>query len=227
MIFSAVMLAIALLGVSGFAGIQAVEDHHRSSNAEQAMLALSSNVDDLQRYGAPSRSTEIRLADAGLRMEGSTVVNVSFTNGETITVRPTPVVFEADRSTTLRYATGAVIREDDGHAVMVQEPSFVISEETLILPLDETDASNAQPISGTTAVHVEKTTTGVDVIRAADGLEGPVTVEITSPYATAWERYLDEHAERDCSVTDPETVSCELHPETVVVTVTSVDVEFR
>lgn len=226
LIFSVVVLTISLIGTTGFVGLNNAQDFQRTTNAEQGFTALAGNVDDVVRRGAPSRETEIGLADASLSTENTTTVTVTVDDGtvETTTVSIHPIVYDSGSGTTLTYASGALVRQDDGSSVMFRQPSFVLTNETVLLPIVVTAPDGDATTGGTTDVAIETRSANTTVL--ADGDVESVTVEVSSPHAEAWHRYLES---TDASCDDPGdgTVTCDLDPDRATVVVHRVDVQFR
>lgn len=227
MIFSVVVLTISLVGTTGFVGLNNAQDFQRTTNAEHGFTALASNVDDVVRRGAPSRETEIGLADASLSLDQRTTITVTIDNGthENTTVETHSIVYDSGSGTTITYSSGALFRQDGENSVMFRQPNFVLTNETAILPIVDTSPTGDGTVGGTTGVAVETRSAGTDVL-VDDDVEN-VTIEVTSPHAEAWYRYLDTDTAANCADPAGETVTCDLQTERVYVTVEHVDVQFQ
>lgn len=230
LVFTVVILAIALLGVSGLSSLGAVTDHHRTTNAEQAMSTLATNVDDLSQHGIPTRRTEIGLADASLRAGEPTEVTVSFDDAaadDAVTVSARPIEYRGGDATTIAYEWGAVFREDGDSSVLIHSPALLLTEETLVLPLVQTAVSGNDNVGGTSSVTVQTSRTATEVVRVDREYNDTVTLNVTSQHVTAWERHLTAQPGTTCSSTGPDTVSCETSPDRVVLSITTVELSFR
>lgn len=232
LVFSVVILTIALVGLTGFIGLDGAKDFQRSTNAEQAFTGLAESIDDVVRAGAPSRSTEIRIADGRLSLEPTeTRVRIDGVDGNTtnVTVATNPIVYDSRDGTTITYRSGALVRADGDAAVMYREPGFVLTDERVLLPLVATNQSGGGPVGGTGAIEVRTTHTGTDLV-TQDRRVANVTVTITSPNAGAWVRYFEAAADGG-PVTNVErsgdSVVVTLDTERATVTVHRVDVTFR
>lgn len=227
MIFSVVVLTIALLGASGFVGLNDAQDFQRTTNAEYGFTALADNVDDVVRRGAPSRETEIGLADASLSLDQTTTITVRVDDGTSAnaTVEIHSIVYDSGSGTSIAYSSGALVRQDGAHSVMFRQPNFVLTNETVILPIVDTSPTGDGIVGGTTDVGVETRSAGTDRL-AADDVEN-VTIEVTSPHADAWHRYLDTDTAANCDDPAGETVTCDMQTERVYVTIDHVDVRFQ
>lgn len=227
LIFSVVVLMIALVGTTGFVGLDSAQDFQRTTNAEQGFTAFANSIDDIVRRGAPSRTTEIRLADASLSLEQTTELTVMVDNGttENTTVQVHSLVYDSGSGTTITYSSGALIRQDGERSVMVRQPDFVLENETVILPVIHTVAADDGSVGGTTGAEVEAQSGGSDVV--ANGSVENVTIAVTSPHADAWYRYLETETGANCSAPVSETVRCDVEPDQASIAVKRVDVQLR
>ena len=231
LVFSVVVLTIALVGVTGFVGLEDAKDYQRSTNAEQAFTGFADSVDDVVRAGAPSRSTEIQIADGRLSLgtaETRIRIETPDENSTTVNVTTEPVGYESGTGTTITYRSGGLVRRDGDAAVMIREPDFVLSDERVVLPVVQTTQSGGGPVGGTSAVDVRTVHAGTDVL-VRDRPVSSITLNMTTPNAEAWERYF--RAAADGPVTnverDGDSVEVTLKPERATVTVHRVDVSFR
>lgn len=227
LIFAVVVLTIALAGTAGYAGVENAKEFQRTTNAEGAFVAFAEEVDGLARRGAPSRKTELSIADATLSsgdVEELTVVVGAETAENTTVVETRPLVYESG-DTAVVYSAGSVVREDGPNAVLVREPEFVLTEEAVILPIVATGAAEGGPVGGTTAATVETRRRNATVAAIR---ERPVnvTLRVRSPRADAWEAYLEGTA-ADCTRPADDAVECSLETDRAYVTVTEVDVRVR
>lgn len=228
LIFSVVILTIALVGTTGFVGLNNAQDFQRTTNAEHGFTALANNIDDVVRRGAPSRETEIGLADASLALRNTTTITVTIDNGttETTIIEMHSIVYDSGSDTTLTYSSGAAVRQDGANSVMFREPNFVLTNDTVILPIIATSPTGDGVVGGSTGVGVETRSAGTEVL--AQGDVQSVGIEVTSPHADAWNRYLNSHAAMDCDTPDSETVTCDaITPERAYVTIEHIDVRFQ
>ena len=212
LVFSLVVLTVGAVLTVGYGGLQDVRDAERVNNAQRAFDVLANNVEDITARGAPSRGTEIRLADASISRGTPTTLNVSgYESGArqfaTQYDSLGAVVYEAE-GTQIRYAAGAVTRIGSGGSVGLVEPNFVISDRRVILPIVQLSVGE-ESIAGsrTVLVRSERDLRDVEVDRAGvDRLE----LNVTSPAAGAWEGYLG--GQMDCERLpddDGRRLSCE------------------
>ena len=195
LVFALVVSTVGVVYTVGFGGLQDVRDAERVNNAERAFDVLANNVEDIVRRGAPSRGTEIRLADARIGSGDPTYVNVSATdpsgrNVSTGNYSIDPVVYDAD-GTRIRYAGGAVTRIQSSGSVMLNEPPFVLDDEQFVVPLVQMSTADTSR-SGQTTVLVRAERRLRDVVVSEDRPYGTVTMNVSTPAPDAWERYLED-----------------------------------
>lgn len=236
LIFTVVVLTIALVSATGFVGFNSAQDYQRTANAEGAFTVLANNVDDVVRAGAPSRTTEIRIADASLSLEEETT-NISVTvDGEPLDLDGAAatgsIVYDSGTDTTITYRSGALIRQDDESSLLFREPDFVVTEEELILPVIRTSSETPSTIGGTSSVDVRTRGGETDVVAENDSVDDNVTIELTTPHVDAWTRYFEQFEDGGpvTNVTpdfDENRVEVEIETERLYVTVHWVDVTLR
>lgn len=199
--FSLVASTTGVVYAVGFVGLEAARDAERIDNAERAFEVLGENVADLYRGGAPSRKTEIKLADARLSLAETTTMNVSVegdTDGEGNPIHYEanlrPIVFSAD-GTEIVYEGGAIVRSTDGHARMVRDPPFRFDDRRVVLSYVVTGDAGGSSISGDATALVRSVRSGRSLL-AHDDADPRITVRIetTAPRAAAWEAYINERA---------------------------------
>lgn len=200
LVFSLVLLTVGTVFTVGYGGLQDARDAERINNAERAFDVLVDNIGDITARGAPSRGTEVRLAEASIGPGPPTLLNVTgyksgsvaFSTGNYST---DPVVYEAS-DTRIRYAAGAVTRIQSDGSLMLQEPNFVISEKRVIIPVIQLSVED-RTIAGsrTVLVRAERRIRNVEVdSNGVDRLE----IAISSPAADRWATYLEGEG-MDCS----------------------------
>lgn len=224
LIFSVIIVTIALVGATGLVGLENAKDFQRTTNAEQGFVAFAADVDDVARRGAPARATTIGLADATLSAEQSTTITVRIDNGttENVTVEPHSLVYESGSGTTIAYTAGALVRADEGSPVMFRRPSARLTNDTLILPIVLLSPTANDTVGGTTDVAVETRRAGTNTFVSND--VDTVSIEVTSPHADAWYRYLDEVG--SCDTPEDGTVECQFAPDRLRLTIHRIDVSF-
>lgn len=222
-IFGIVLLTITLVVTTGYVGLQNAQEHEQTNNAQLAFTVLADNLDDISRHGAPSRATELKLSDATLSTGDPVTITVSgddFTYNETVH----PIVYDSRSGTEIVYSNGALLRQDDESTVLTRDPNFVLTNDTVIIPIVDTysDKDESIGVSGQSTVLVQTRHANSELHHETEGVD-EITLEITSPRADAWEHYLSEEPATDCTRND-DTVSCTVTTERVYISVDQIAV---
>lgn len=192
-VFSIIITSVALVYVVGFSGLSDARDAERLSNAERAFDVLGDNLDDIHQKEAPSRATEIKLADATLEFGDTTGVTVFVENSSAgvpnqFSADVDPIVFSAGTGAKIVYENGAVFREEGSGAVMLREPRTVIGTQSgrslAILSLVQTRGSGTGAVEGDTTVLIRaRHALSEPLIGDMDGDGTPDTVATEYGYA--------------------------------------------
>lgn len=245
LVFSLIAATTGVVYAVGFTGLESARDAERVDNAERAFEVLGDNVADVYREGAPSRKTEIKLADADLSFGATTTMNVSV-EGDTAAGNQVyyeanlrPVVFSAG-GTDIVYEGGAVVREADGYARMVRAPPFLLEDRRVVLSYVVTTVAGSSGVSGDATVLVRAVRTGQSTLVHDDATPRvTLRIETTTPRAAMWERYVNEQAswtgsdwqdgdETPCATTDlgdgRSEVTCTVEADSFYLTSTGIAV---
>jgi hypothetical protein len=247
LVFALVASTTGIVYVYGFGGLQDARDATALDNAERAMDVFADNVADIHGRGVPNRATEIKLYDAGLRLEESTTWRVNVTapaDGieKTYSSDVEPLVYAA-QDTELVYANGALLRVDRGGAVMKREPPFVFrqigGENVAVVPIIQTRSSTTQNVAGQSTVlvrtdlAVSETVLETSANYSDTDLSVNVSVETTPERAVVWERYLDAEIEAAYGTSDPcervsdgdDTVACVFDAQRIYLGISRIDLD--
>lgn len=202
LVFSLVLATVGVVTVAGVSQLEAVRDAERMENAERAFDLLAANVNDVALRGAPSRSTEIRAADAGVDVARPITVGVRAVDddgadfGEVYDIWP--IHYRAGDAAVV-YSAGAVFRTSGDASVMVRRPEIVADDGRLVVPLVQTRSRGAQSrAGGTVRIRADRAT--VDRLASdARNAYDTVFLNVTSPRAAAWAAGL-EYDGLDCTV---------------------------
>lgn len=234
-IFALIISTVGLTFTLGYGGLQETRDFERLNNAERTFDVMGDNFEDMVRRGAPSRATEVKVADAQLRMANATVINVSVDNGtvtDSFRFALEPIVYETGDGRIV-YVNGAIFREDRSGAVVVRHSEFILRKEGVLLPVITTRSGDeTTAIGGTTTALVRAQTPNGQ--RESFGLETAksdeltdVTVQVTSPRPAVWERELSRYDDATCTVSG-DTVTCTITDvQQVYVQQSLVDITFE
>lgn len=219
LVFSLVVGTISIVYVGGLSGLDETRDAERVNNAERAFDVLANNFQQLGRGEAPNRATEIKLADAQLTTSSNREVSVNASEMDSAaSARPVTIRYDTQGDSRLVYENGAVIRVDDGNAIMQREPDFVFSSGTIVIRFISLRGAG-QGVGGsasTVLVRAERTQRQMLVNR---GSSSDVEIRMgTHPdRADVWEKYFEERIssanaswsgdcdDRDSTVGGPET----------------------
>lgn len=221
LVFSLVIATVGIVTVAGFDQLEDRRGEERIRNAERAFDVFAANMEDISQRGAPSRATEIKLADAEL-LYGDAVtmtvsVNVSLAGRANDSLTTTRPITYSSGSTSLSFTAGSVLRSDREGSRMLIEPGNVISREATVL-----QTSDLRPVADTTTsvggdtvvlIRAKRTSQVVTLVRRTPV---EVNVTITSPRSAAWARHFEAEvaaagnaARGDvCQSVGPDTVSC-------------------
>ena len=216
LVFGLIITAVAVVSVGGFQVLEDARDSQQVTNAEQALDVLDGNVEDLAVRGAPRRSTEILLSDAELTFGDPVQFNI--TSGDNVyPAEITPLVYRTDGGADLVYVNGAVIRQRGDDAYMVNEPRVSAGDRTFVPLVITNDRSDGTSATNARRVLVR---TVVDGRQVRTYGEQPVYLNVTTPRAAAWERYLEDELDVACDGPDDGVageVSCPLPGDEVYV----------
>lgn len=217
LVFGLVVSAVAVVSVGGFQVLEDARDSQQVTNAEQALDVLDGNVEDLAVRGAPRRSTEVLLSDAELAFGDPVTFNVTAGGTNYYAANVTPLVYRTDGGAELVYVNGAVLRQHGDGAYMVNEPRVSAGDRTFV-PFVVTNA-RSDGASATNARRVlVRTVVDGRAVRTFD--DSSVSLNVTTPRAAAWERYLEDELGVDCTGPDDGPtgkVSCPLPGDEVYV----------
>lgn len=244
-VFGIIIVTVGIVYVGGFGSLDDARQFERMNNAERAFEVLADNVEDLTQRGAPSRATEIKLAEASLeqRAADSIEVNVSHAGDpskfQNRSVEYQPLVYQSRTQTSdeVVYAMGATFRTSAGGTAMMEEPAMVFrdvdgdgSVDRAIVPIVQTRYGGGANITGsqTVLVRTELARQSVALSNTAAGTDYDVTINVSSDRADPWRQHLEDAADADC--TDPANgdrfASCDVDGvQEVYVVVFTVDVE--
>lgn len=241
LIFAVIVLSVALVTISGQAGLEELRDSQRAANVEEGFSVVADNVDDIFQGGAPSRSTELDLSGGEIRLGQPVTVTVTASDGSdevfnhSRSVRP--IVYEGADGTRLVYATGAItIRGKDGGVAMLREPQWLLNSNYTIVPvantsLDRQQLRGASESVGSQSRVLVKTERRSQETLASTDESVDLTITVESPRSAAWESYFEAELgstvdSHDCTLSGG-AVSCEYTTDRAAVVESRIAVSFR
>lgn len=211
LVFSMVTTTVGVVYVAGVGGLEDARNAEQLNNVERAFDVLADNVEDLHRDNAPNRATEFRLYEATLELDAPTDISVEWLNDPSsppaefgADVAPLVYTPQSEPSSSVVYASGAVIREDRSGAVIVHEPPFAFEDNggvrTAVIPIIDTRSPNREYVVGTSTVLVRTERVGNGMLAArtdpaGDGVseyEMRLDITTTATRADAWVSYLND-----------------------------------
>ena len=232
LVFAIVVLSVGTVYALGMSELQNVRDAERVNNAERAFDVFADNVGDVVTGDAPSRATEIKLADARVYAGDPVTVNVSGTTarGEfAFEYELDPVVYDTGDGTRLVYAGGAVFRTEREGGVVVADPPLILDESGVVVPVVQT-RSRSRSIGGSATILLRVRAADREVLLGRRDGGHEVTINVSSPRADLWRRTLSARPDVTCPTeANTETLaSCTVTgADRVYVTVTRLDVAFE
>ena len=196
LVFSLVLGTITLVYTAGLSGLNDTRDAERITNAERAFDVLANNFQQMGRGEAPNRATEMKLAEAQLSTSDRRDVSISADGVDPAVARPVTIRYNPGTDTSIVYENGAVIRVDDGNAVMLEEPDFLFDDGNVVVRYIEPRGSG-QSIGGTSTtvlVRAERTSSDVLVNReSSTGIE--IKMQTHPERAQVWQDYYNRSIE--------------------------------
>lgn len=216
LVFGLVVSAVGIVSVSGLSTLQDVRNDEQMENAERAFGVLDDNLADVHRRGAPSRATEINLAEASLATEDNVTVQVDVTDTSGTTwsspdwlVRP--VVYEGDEGRQLAYEAGAVFRTSNGGGIRVHEPPFVVRNDRVLLSVVGLNRPDRQAVGGSTVlIRGKQQATRVAYSSTANDVDRVTMTLRETPRTDLWRTYFEERGFTCTSLSDG--IECTFDP---------------
>lgn len=240
LVFALVTATITSVFAVGMGGLEDRRNAERVENVERAFEVFDDNVQDLERYGDPSRATEVRLSGGELSLSSKTNVTVEqiHANGtrasENVTRANSSAVTYTRGETTIGYDMGARFRTDGNTTLFRSEPRFVSAENgsnrTVITVVRTRPGDGPETATGEGTVQISASVGEVRRFEFPEDDVDPdeIRVRIDSPRAAAWERHLTEtNGFTNVSTGTNEVVATVKHDGAVYVRVIVVDVSYR
>jgi hypothetical protein len=198
-VFALITLTVGTVYALGVPALQGAQADERDNNMERAFEVLDDNIEDVARNGAPSRATEIKLAGGSISIVGETTVSVSVTDttdssiNDTFSMTTRRISYNSGDGTTVSYSNGAIIRSDDGNAVMRSDPNWIVDDDRTVIPLIVVfGESERDSLGGETTILILTDRSSQGLAGQFDtGNEAEVNVTVESSNAAAWAAFLE------------------------------------
>lgn len=228
LVFALITASIGLVYASGFTGLNEVREFEQVNNAERAFEVLADNMEDISHRNAPSRSTEIKLAQARLHIADNIQIEVNdpdtdFNNSYDIR----PVIYDADTGTEIVYSQGTVLRSQTDGGAVISESTIVIGADRIILPIIQTRRGGTSGVSGTTTVRLRADHAQTRLVYVDDTASNQIWFNITSPRASIWHAHLDDTYPFDSCTLSGDTVACSIETDRVHVLLVQIDLSIE
>ncbi len=220
LVFSLVVGTISLVYVGGMSGLDDARNAERVNNAERAFDVLANNFQQMGEGDAPNRATEIKLADAQLTTSQNRQVSINASEmSSAASANPVTIRYDAPGDTTLVYENGAVIRVDDGNAIMRREPDFLFTNDRMVVRYIELRGSDQGVGGSASTVLVRAEIIQSEVLENRGSTSNNVTIKMrTHPNrADVWEEYYTEQVKAAIGTT-PDCSQSTIDSETVELT---------
>lgn len=242
LVFSVIVLSIAMVTTAGQAGLIELRDNQRTANVESGFSTLASNVDDVAQGGVPSRATELDLSGERLSLGPPITVTVQATDASDPSVDVfshsrtlRPLVYHVSDGSQLIYANGGVLaRGPHGGVAMLREPEMVLSPVQTIVPITNTSLNRRQLRGSGASIDREsrvliRTERRTRRVLASTDRRVTLTVTVDSPRADAWASALDREIDPtsdDCTVNGG-TAQCTYTTDRATVVATRIAISFQ
>jgi len=184
-------------------------------NAEQAMFILSDSTHDIANQETPSRAVEFKVSDG--RLETTQRYNYSISvDGTTISGSARGVAYHATAGKVL-YEHGAVIRDQENGAVMVDKPPFKFSDEQTIVQTVDLQGQTAFRGTGVPLLVLDyDEARSSTTYYAPSGSPHSVTISIntSSSRSAVWKNYFEDQPQLTQEKYDPAAGEIEYSLET-------------
>ncbi|MFB6353667.1 MAG: hypothetical protein ABEJ92_06230 [Halobacteriales archaeon] len=230
LVFAIITASIGLVYASGFTGLNDVREFEQVNNAERAFEVFADNIEDITHRNAPSRSTEIKLADAELRIAEAIQVEVNDPDSTfNVTYDVRPVIYDPGTGTELVYAQGAVIRDQRHGGVVVKEGTLLLDANRSSIPVVQTRHVSGQgAVSGSTTVLVRARQSQTQLVYVNTTTNNKIWFNVTSPRAEIWHDHLTStYPDVTCNPVAGSAVNCSVSTDRVYVTVVKIDLSIE
>jgi hypothetical protein len=196
LVFALVIASVGTVYAFGVSELEATRDAERVENAQRAFDVLADNLDDLLE-GAPSRGTEVKLAEATLRSTEDARMNVTVDPDgapqQSWAASLSPLVYDVQAGGQVRLSNGAVLRDSaGGTASVVRGPPLVVDDDRVLITMIKQEHVGPAAVGGDRTIRVrmaasrprrfyDNETAAFDTVR----------VNVTTPYTDAWARHYD------------------------------------
>jgi hypothetical protein len=213
LVFSLVVVMVAIISVSGLTGYQDVQTFERQSNAGKAYDVMHNNIEDIYYGGAPSRATEIDLGETRLSLGGPVTINVTAGSGSdrvhtNVTTRP--LVQRLGDGNELVYEGGAVFRTSPEGGLLRRDPPMTLRADSAHVIVSNVSQQGRRGVGGgLVRVRARSLDSTVRYENRSDSGDISLNVTVHSPRADLWAAHLEAQPTFDSCTVDGSRTSCE------------------
>lgn len=206
LIFAVMVASVGLIGAVGFDTVTDVSEGEQLRSAELSMAEVGAQLAGIADHEAPVRSSELRVGGATVEVTDALTMTVSVSGSDNVTTWNETIELGAITyrlgDTTISVVGGAVVRLDDGNAVMLEEPPFLVTEETARLNLITVEPLRDPPSVSTEELiqlqsHHQRTRllepTNRSYLYDVETIE--IELEGDGSLVEAWDAYFEAHPE--------------------------------
>lgn len=133
LIFALMLGTIAILYTQAYPILEEQKNIEIDKNVERSLSILDDNLDTVATGTAPSRETELKVADSNLRVDedGYNLTYSFYKNGNytNYTISPDVMVYETSTGARYYYFNGAIVQQQGDTVYFVEEPDDIRSHE--------------------------------------------------------------------------------------------------
>ena len=194
--FSMIILSVGLVYTLGLGAMEDIRQQEQLNSAERTMEGLASTYENLQR-GDPARASELRLSGGRLELVNDTEMEVDVdADGSTYTytIHPRSLAYSS-AGTRISYQAGAVFRRTETGGTVVQHGARIACTGQRAIVSIPTLEGPGRSISSDSSSVVKARLNSTRLLYPPDETTllsdaTEVRLEISSPDAAGWDRYL-------------------------------------
>jgi hypothetical protein len=213
LVFALVVASVGTVYAFGVSELEATRDAERVENAQRAFDVLADNLNDLLE-GAPSRGTEVKLAEATLRSADDAAINVTVNTADGTQAYTSeqmllsPLVYDVQAGGQVRLSNGAVLRDSErGTETVVRGPPIVVDDDRVLITMIKHEHVGTQAVGGDRTVRIRMAASRPERRYDNETAEfDMIRVNVTTPYTDAWGRHYDSVG-FDCNETEAPTAN--------------------
>ncbi len=195
-ILGILVLSIGVIGVAGYPLLKSAQEGNHIENTKQSFIVMGENLNKVVLGQAPSQSVEFKMYGEMLSVISASsrrsLINITLYNGTgNISYEYDLGVIEAEFDTAIvgYENSGTWVNYSSGGTIMLSKPVFVISNDSMYIPV--TTISGSASIGGTGLVHVVAKELSSEFVHTPN--VSSVRILVNSSYTEGWQqRFLKE-----------------------------------